>query len=210
MDKSVNQEDLVQTSIRSREVTYYLVTEQDLNDIKAQGLLGDIFILLESLTLGGMLSVLLTKLTTSILDPKTDANLDLLLYVLIILSIIFLVFVVFYLYQSYNSIRLIKKSGAIRSYSKVDNKEILAGTDVDDNMLRTEHILFAIYFTDKKTLNVTTEIRKLFQNKQEIKANNEIAGDPEYGVEKQLLIRYLFKGVTIEKIFKENEKVQIP
>jgi len=210
MNKSANQNDLVQTSIRSREVTYYLVTEQDLNDIKTKGLLGDIFILLESLTLGGMLSVLLTKLTASNLDPKTIFSLDLLFYVLIILSIVFLVFVVFYLYQSFNSIRLIKKSGAIKSYSKADNEEIIADTESNDNTLRTEHILFAIYFTNKKTLNVTKEIRKLFQNKQEIIASNEIAGDPEYGVEKQLLIRYLFKGVTLEKVFKENEKVQIP
>ena len=210
MDKNNNHNDLLQTSIRTREVTYFLVSEQDLNDIKSKGLLADIFILLESLVLGGLISLLITKLSINGLDVAIISKVNVVMIIFLVLCIIFLGFVIFFLIQSRNQIRLIKKSGAIKSYNKLDNESDTVLSENKDGKFRVEHLLFSIYFTDKKTLNVTREIRNLLRKKQEIVASNLIAGDPDYGTPKKLLIRYLFKGVVIDKEFNEGEKVQIP
>src|SRR5690606_14841395 len=108
-------EDYIKSKIKGREVVYYLTTEEDLNDIKTKSIFGDIFILLFSLSVGGVISIFITK-ATSTLTLETGKIVDVLNIVFIVASFIFAGFATYFYVASFKAIKRIKGSGEIKSF----------------------------------------------------------------------------------------------
>ncbi len=205
---------LIKDEIKCRKVTYYLSTEEDLQNVKSNSLLGDIFSLLASLTVGGIISVILTRATGIQLAQQTTDVLGVLLYVFIFATVIFACFGVYFHYQSFTTIKKIKGSGTVKSLKSGNQEEIVETAIADEEISYVEsklEILKAEYWTSKAMLDVTEELRKrIVSNKLVAIASNEIKGDPDYGTVKKLTIEYRFKGITVTKEFTENERMVIP
>ena len=76
-------ENLIETEIKGRKVTYYLTTAEDLHNVKSNSLLGDVFSVLASLSAGGIISFILTRATGIRLGQETTNLLNILLYVFV-------------------------------------------------------------------------------------------------------------------------------
>ena len=105
---------LVLTTVRQRQETYYLVTEDNLNSIKSKSILADIFVFISSLAWGAYFSVITTIKAIPI--PK-DANdpaykiltpLSALENIFLIAGIIFSLLTIWMFYQSFDQIKKIK------------------------------------------------------------------------------------------------------
>ncbi len=204
---------LVKTEIKGRQVTYYLTTEEDLNNIKSNGVLGDIFAVLTSLAIGGIISVLLTKATGVELQAETLKVLNILLLGSIVLTIIFGIFTGYFYFKSFETIKKIKESGVVESLKSVDESKTGRSELSDKKEINKKQleILAATYFTDKKSLDVTEELRRsVIDNKIDLFASNDLKHDPDPGSPKKLNIKYNFNGVTVTKQFKEGHNVVIP
>lgn len=207
---SENQDNLIKTIIKGRVVTYYLSTEENLDNIKNKSVLGDIFTILTSLFAGGIISVIIIKATAIELNPATKNILDLLNYIFIFVTIFFGCFAGYFIHQGFNAIKKIKGSGEVKSFKSVEQKEdSKKETEVQAKDKRLE-IIKAIYGTQKAEYDVTEELNnRIVDNKLEIVASNEIAGDPDPGTEKKLIIQYRINGITITKEFREHVRVII-
>lgn len=110
---------LVQATVRQRQETYYLVTEDNLSSLKGKSILADLFVFISSLAWGAYFSIITT--IKSIPQPK-DIN-DPVNKILLPLTtienvflwggIIFSILTIWMFYQSYDQIRKIKSSGQI-------------------------------------------------------------------------------------------------
>ena len=203
---------LIKSEIKTRQVTYYLTTEEDLRHVKSNSLMGDVFSGLASLTAGGIISVILTRATGLQLERETSDVLNVLLYVFVIATVIFVLFAIYFHYQSFVAIKNIEGSGTVKSLRSGNQEEII---QTDDKKIVSEEspleILKAEYWTQKKRLDVTEELRKkITTNKLEVIASNDIKGDPEFGTGKKLTVEYRFDGITVTKEFTEGEKIVIP
>ena len=66
---------LIEATIKVKQETYYLVTEDNMNWLKAKSLLSDLFILLASLAWGAYVSVIITIEATFLdLNPEKQSN----------------------------------------------------------------------------------------------------------------------------------------
>jgi len=66
---------LIEATIKVKQETYYLVTEDNMNSLKAKSLLSDLFILLASLAWGAYVSVIITIEATFLdLNPEKQSN----------------------------------------------------------------------------------------------------------------------------------------
>ena len=207
-------EKLITTVIKGRQVTYYLTTEEDLNNVKSNSLLGDIFAVLTSLAIGGIISILLTKAIDIELQKQTLNILDILLYVFIAGVVIFGVFLGYFYYRTFRTLEKIKESGAVKSFKGFDqentdlNSETQKATKLKDNKLE---IIKATYGTPKAESDVTEELRqRIVDNKLETVASNDIKNDPDFGTVKNLSIEYKFGGIIVAKEFTEGNRVVIP
>jgi hypothetical protein len=70
----------------------------------------------------------------------------------------------------------------------------------------------ARYGTPSNKIDVTRRvIERVKHNRLDVVASNDLAGnDPEYGVRKELHIKYMHEGKEINKIFTEDAQVQLP
>lgn len=108
---------LIQTTVRQRQETYYLVTEDNLNSLKSKSVLADIFVFISSLAWGTYFSIITT--IKSIPEPKTQDDpvnkilLPLMAIENVVLwtSIIFILLAIWMFYQSYGQIKKIKTGG---------------------------------------------------------------------------------------------------
>lgn len=209
-----NSDKLIKSEIKGRKVTYYLTTEDDLHNVKSNSLLGDIFFVLASLAAGGIISVILTRVTGIQLGQQTTIVLNLLLYVFIFGTVIFASFTAYFYYQSFMTIKKIKGSGAIKSLTSADQTESIEATKTENEITPKEsklEIIKAEYWTQKNRLDVTEELRRMIvDNKLETIASNEIKADPDKGTPKKLTIEYKFDGITVKKEFAERDKVILP
>jgi len=209
-----NSNRLIKSEIKGRNVIYYLTTEDDLHNVKNNSLLGDIFSVLASLAVGGIISVILTRATGIQLEQETMNVLDILMKVFIVAAVIFAVFTAYFYYQSLITIKKIKGSGAVKSLTSADQREDIKATRAENEIVTKEsrlQIVKAEYWTQKKRLDVTEELRRMIvNNKLETIASNDIKGDPDKGIRKRLTIEYKFDGIAITKEFKEHDKVVIP
>jgi hypothetical protein len=210
-----NSDKLIKFEIKGRQVTYYLTTEEDLNNVKSNSILRDIFTVLMSLNIGGIITVILTKATGIQLVQETINILDILRNVFIFGMVIFALFTAYFYYNSFMIINRIKSSGAVKSLKGGDGQEeIKLATEPVITGTRNESILEVIkaeYWTENVRLDVTEELRKkIVENKLETIASNDIKYDPDIGTVKRLSITYKFNGITITKEFIEGDKVLIP
>lgn len=209
-----NSERLIKSEIKGRNVTYYLTTEDDLHNVKNNSFLGDIFSILTSLSVGGIISVILTRATGIQLTQETLNILDILMKVFVGVAVIFAVFTAYFYYQSLMTIKKIKGSGAVKSLISADQREDRKTERVENEIATKQprlEIVKAEYWTQKNRLDVTEELRrKIINSKLETIASNDIKGDPEKGIPKRLTIEYKFDGIAVTKEFKERDKVVIP
>jgi len=209
-----NSDKLIKSEIKGRKVTYYLTTEEDLQNVKSNSFISNIFLVIASFFAGGIISVFLTKATGIQLGQDTINVLDILLYVFIFGTVIFGCFTAFFHIKSFKTISQIKGSGVVKSVTIVNQEETIdvekAEKGIEQKESRLE-ILKAEYWTPKKRLDITEELRKMIiNNKLETIASNRIKGDPDHGTVKRLSIKYKLDGIKITKEYKEKDKVIIP
>lgn len=105
---------LIEATIKPKQETYYLVTEDNLNSLKEKSLLSDLFILLASLAWGAYFSVVITiKANVLNLDPNKPSNellepLSTLKTVFLVAGIIFTLLAIWTFYTSFNQIKGLK------------------------------------------------------------------------------------------------------
>ena len=110
---------LVHATVKQRQETYYLVTEDNLNSLKGKSILADIFVFISSLAWGAYFSIITT--IKSIPLPKTSNDpinkillpLTTIEVVFLWAGIIFTVLTIWMFYQSYDQIKKIKSGGQI-------------------------------------------------------------------------------------------------
>ncbi|MBI4834197.1 MAG: hypothetical protein HY811_05205 [Planctomycetes bacterium] len=184
-----NTNELIKTTIKEREVIYYLVTENDLNDIKSKSVLGDIFMLFCSLGLGGFVSVFIAK--------ETGA-LSLLIWLFLIVGVLFLLLTIYFFLQRDTTIKKIATSGEVKSFAKTSSIEPF-------------EIIRATYGTSDKTLDITDIARGHIKNgKLVMKVDNNLKGDPHINVPKKGIITYKVNGIEMTKAYKEGDTVNLP
>ncbi len=72
-------------------------------------------------------------------------------------------------------------------------------------------IMSAIYKTAKAEIDVTPIVREMVSNnKLNIRASNELAGDPDPGVAKHLIINYRYENKPLKIRISEGETIEIP
>lgn len=193
-------DELVKTQIRSREVIYYLASDNDLNEIKKRGIFADIFTLLFSLSAGGTISMFIAMSITESISHETLNAFIALKTVFIIAAVVFLAFAIYYYIASYKTILQIKGSGEIKSYS----------TEEESNKNEFQ-ILQAIYWTKNAKLDVTEKLKGMIkENKLEVLASNKIYKDPDVGTRKKLTIKYRHNGIELIREYNEREKIVLP
>lgn len=110
---------LVETTIRAKQETYYLVTSDNLASIKSKSLLSDLFVFLASLAWGAYFSVITTIKSIPKPTIETDPINKILLplttleNVFLVASILFSILTIIMIYVSYSSLTEIKKSGKV-------------------------------------------------------------------------------------------------
>jgi hypothetical protein len=110
---------LIHATVKQRQETYYLVTEDNLNSLKGKSILADIFVFISSLAWGAYFSVITT--IKSIPQPKSSSDpihkiilpLSTIEVVFLWAGIIFTILTFWMFYQSYNQIKKIKSGGQI-------------------------------------------------------------------------------------------------
>ena len=110
---------LVQATVRQRQETYYLVTEDNLNSLKGKSILADIFVFISSLAWVVYFSIITT--IKSIPEPKTQDDpvnkillpLATIENVFIWAGIIFTLLTIWMFCQSFDQIKKIKTGGQI-------------------------------------------------------------------------------------------------
>ena len=71
-------------------------------------------------------------------------------------------------------------------------------------------IIKAVYGTDQKNIDVTARLNELVKNNVlDIVASNNIAGDPHYGVTKQLKVEYELGTENFSNVYQEGMQVRI-
>lgn len=69
----------------------------------------------------------------------------------------------------------------------------------------------ASYGTQNYKYDVADKLNSLIKdNKLIVRASNGLAGDPEKGVKKRLIIKYIFDGKQLEKGYDEDDQVALP
>lgn len=171
---------LVQTKIKGRTETYYLVTENDLEQIKSNNILGDIAFALFSVTFGLFI---------------TSVN-----YLLLIVSLALLAIAIFFYYFKYSLIHRIKHSGEIEDF-KVPKK-------ASEELRITKATYGASSRTVDITEKLTNLIEDNKLSTQA--TNALVQRDPTPGVVKSLYIEYEHRGLKLSKKFTENDFVDLP
>ena len=209
----MNEEDkLIETEIKSRKIEYYLTTEDDLNNIKSNGLIVDLFILLFSISIGGIISIALTQ-ATDVTLPETTLNLlQILLKVFIILSILFCFLATIFYLKTRKKINSIKGSGRVTKLNVDQTEEPVQREKPSVSPSGALHISRAYYgTTSDKSKNVTEKLRGMVvDDKLSVKVSNHIDGDPDPGTPKTLKLSYKFNDTKYKKVYKEGDQINIP
>ncbi len=196
------QEELIKHNIRGRTVNYFLTSEADLNEIKSKNFFGDIFVVLCSIFLGGIVSIVITKASMT-LPNNSITIIDILLYFFIAISLITGILALYFYKSSFDLIKTIKGSGEIKSL----NSEQAPTSGLE--------IISALYWTPKNSRNVTEILQKKTKDNRLITiANNNLDPnpnfDPDVGVDKKLTITYKYNGITFQREYNEYAQVELP
>lgn len=186
-------DELVKTKIVKKEVVFHLVTKDDLATLSTRSWIADLVFALMSIAAGGWISSALSDIESK--------------YVYIFATITIIAFI----------ISLILFVSCKWTASKILNTSATASepldetTDEHEQSFSEKNILSALYFTPRKKVDVTAKIRSLYKENSSFKIDNESMGlDPEYGVVKQLKVKYSLNGKTLEKKFQEGQNICLP
>lgn len=188
---------LIRSTIKSRNITFYLASEQDLKAIKSKAIFGDLFVVLASIFIGAYVAYFIAE------QPN---NLILLAGVLFLLMGLVLYFL------NNRAIKLIMTSGEVQHFAK-------ASLSAKGGLLAKARqssftVIKAVYGTGtaEHELDITDRVQgRLRDDKLEVDATNELAGgDPHPMVKKTLTIVYSYGGVTLTKEFTEGQAVRLP
>lgn len=186
-------DELVKTKIVKKEVVFHLVTKDDLATLSSKSWLADLVFALMSIAAGGWISSAFSGIESK--------------YVNIFATITIIAFI----------ISLILFVSCKWTASKILNTSATASEPLDETTDEHEqsfsemNILLALYFTPRKKVDVTAKIRSLYKENSSFKIDNESMGlDPEYGVVKQLKVKYSLNGKILEKTFQERQNVSLP
>lgn len=106
---------LIEATIKAKQETYYLVTDDNLNSLKHKSLLSDLFVLLASLSWGAYFSVIITiKSNLANFDPTKPSNeilqpLETLEIVFLIAGILFTLLAGWTFFTSFKQIKKMKE-----------------------------------------------------------------------------------------------------
>ena len=72
-------------------------------------------------------------------------------------------------------------------------------------------VIEATYFTSNRSVDVTNALNNRIQNDMlSYRVWSDLAGDPEYGVQKRLRIKYKYKGEFFIKEYVDGDQVRLP
>ena len=98
-NQNINSGDgLIRTNIRRRQITYFLVSEEDINSLRSKTSLSEIFMLITSLAWGAYVSVHITKSVSVKIQEQTLSVLSTLQWVFVIAGIIFLGLTLYFMF----------------------------------------------------------------------------------------------------------------
>ncbi len=195
-------DELIKHNIRGRTVNYFLTSETDLNEIKSKSIFGDIFVVICSIFIGGIVSIIVTKVSTTLSDNALSL-VNTILYVFIGLGLVTGSLATYFYKSSFDLIRTIKGSGEIKSL----NSEQTLATGLE--------IISALYWTPKNSRNVTEILqRKTRENRLVTLADNNLGPDPDFdpevGADKKLTITYKYNGTIFQREYNEYDQVELP
>lgn len=205
--------ELLKTVIQKRQVTYYLTTENDLETIKDNNILSQIFCLFTSVTAGGIVSWLISGLTNINISEETKQTKSLLI-IFTILTVLFLMLTIYFLCKSSRAINKIMKSGSVTSFN-INSEEceraeagiMAAAVEQEGELIITN----ARYMTKNHSIDVTEELNEMIHNNiLETMASNDIKGDPDCGIVKIMELEYKYKGMKFRKLYNEGEIIRLP
>jgi len=189
----------IHSEIRGRKVIYYLTSQNDIEAIKLKGGYADLFLCVLSFAAGGAFTIFVTLETVTNL-PKETVNLFRILF--IILLIIAGLFG--FLYRSF-------MQQNVRTINSIFNSEKYNEFDTVVPPEKSLKIIEATYYSKSTRWDATKKLQSMILNNQlNTYASNDLIGDPEWGKEKWLTIRYSFEGKEITKEYNQAEPVNLP
>ena len=202
---------LINTEIKGRDIVFYLTSKNDLEAIKQKNVFADIFLVLFSLAVSGLLSIFFTKELSDNLSIDVIKRLNIIAIILAIVSVAFLVFYIIFTVQGFKSINNIISSGRVTSINigATQSSEI-SKSPTGTNAAQLK-IIEASYYTDKGSYDPTEKLQSLIKNNVlKTFANNELVGDPHPGVPKKLRLKYSFDNVVYVKEYNEGDPIHLP
>lgn len=186
-------EELVKTKIIKKEVVFYLVTKDDLVTLSSRSWLADFVFALMSIAAGGWIASVISDIESK--------------YVYVFATITIIAFIISLLLF----VSCKRTASKILNTSAKTSEPLEKITDEHNQPFSEMNILSALYFTPQKKVDVTEIIRSLYKENSSFKIDNEsMGGDPEYGVVKQLKVKYRLNGKTLEKTFQEGQNICLP
>ena len=199
-------DELISATIHKRKVTYYLVSEDDINSLKTKSGFADLFIFLASLAWGGHISIHITRASGIELQQQTTSTLIVLLWVFGIGGLIFTALAILFFLSAKSAIDRIKGLGI--QTQKIGEQAALSLTTGSDPQF---WVVSANYGTQKKSFDVTDKLNALIRDGQLVTvSSNSLAGDPDFGTPKILRVKYKDNGVLKTRDFPENDQVNLP
>jgi hypothetical protein len=206
-------ESLVRVQVKGRLVTYYLVTESDLEAVRSNSVLGDLSTALLGISAGGVVSAIVARTLGVNITEQAASSLQVLLIGSSVFTFVFLGSVWYFLSKARTAVQRIKDAGpsAVVGSSDLQLKTEPATVGAVSPTRGGLEILSATYWTAQHRLDVTTQLReKVANNRLDTAASNAIAGDPHEGVLKTLTILYSVDGLIARKDVLEGDAVTIP
>lgn len=186
-------EELVKTKIIKKEVVFYLVTKDDLATLSSKSWFADLVFVVMSIAAGAWISFAFSGIESK--------------YVYVFATITIIAFITSLLLF----VSCKRTASKILNTSAKTSEPLEDTTDEHEQPFSEMNILSALYFTPRKNVNVTETIRRLYKENQSFKIDNESMGsDPEYGVVKQLKVKYCLNGKILEKTFQEGQNICLP
>jgi hypothetical protein len=206
---------LITATIKSREETYYLVTDSHLSEVKNNGGVSGLFIFLASIIWGAFFSVLISLKSGINMTTETVSILKTMQWIFLAFGIVFILLILYYLFLVNKSLKKIKSTGGVTLEPIIDSEietippEETKVTSSENDLL----ILEALYGAKGTFLDLTPDLNKMIVDNQ-LKYSgtyNHINHDPLKNVPKTLTIKYRYKGKIYSKFYdKENIPINLP
>jgi len=213
--KIASNDGLITATIKSREETYYLVTDGHLSELKNNGGVSGLFIFLASIIWGAFFSVTISIKASVNMPADTISVLKTMQWIFFAFGIIFIIIIFYYLFLVDRSLKKIKSTGGVTLEPVIDtNDGSIKGEE--DNSEKTENglvILEALYGANGTFIDLAPELNRLVVNNHlsYMGIYNRLNHDPLKNVQKTLTIKYRYNGQNYMKTYaKENIPIDLP